>query len=142
METSLRELLPLPWSGALTTDHAVPSNRSTSVRFAVPWEVLLPTAQVSPADTKLVPVSRPPLDVAPDARLSEPHVAAAARLTPVPSSADSTTATAPDVATSAIADLLLPIYLLPPDGLPSLPIAAEGLSGLADEPDQRYTLCE
>jgi hypothetical protein len=107
-------LLPLPWFGDATTDHADPLNRSIRVRFAVPWEPLLPTAQDSPADTKLVPVSTAPLAVAPDPRFNEPHVKAAARLTPAPNSADGTSATAPSVATSPIADRPLPItcYLL------------------------------
>src|SRR5215472_15611483 len=123
METPLRELLPVPWFGAVTSDHDDPLNRSIRVRFAVPCELLLPTAQDSPADTKLVPERKPPLAVAPDPRLSEPHVEAAARLTPAPSSADGTTASAPSVATSPIADPPLPITIapLPPVGLPATP---------------------
>jgi hypothetical protein len=109
METPLRELLPLPWSGDVTPDHADPLNRSIRVRFAFPCELLLPTAQDSPADTKLVPERNPPLDVAPDPRLNEPHVEAAARLTPAPSNADGTTVSASAVTNSDAADRLLPI---------------------------------
>jgi hypothetical protein len=51
MEMSLMALLPVPWFGDGTTDHADPLNRSMSVWFTfVAWP-RLPAAQSSLEDT-------------------------------------------------------------------------------------------